>query len=61
MKETITVAHVTESPETVNAKGALGLLAGIDITKDEIEIWIPRVMRYTFRLTPVNVMEFEST
>jgi hypothetical protein len=41
--------------ETKNAKGALELLRGIPITRDKIETWIPRVMRYAFRLTPVNV------
>jgi hypothetical protein len=41
--------------QAANAKGALGLLAETQLTGAKIEIWIPRVMRYAFRPTPVDV------
>ena len=45
----------SHNAEIVNARGALKLLDGVDVTKERIETWVPRVMRYAFRLTPVNV------
>ena len=44
------------SKEAANVKGALSLLKDLDISKEEIETWVPRVMRYAFRLTPVNLI-----
>ncbi len=43
--------------EATNAKSALKLLNDLDITADEIETWVPRVMRHAFRLTPVNLVD----
>jgi len=42
--------------EATNAKGALELLRDLNVTHTEIETWVPRVMRYAFRLTPVNLV-----
>jgi hypothetical protein len=41
--------------EVASAKGALSLLAGSPLPKAKLETWIPCVMRYAFRLTPVDV------
>jgi KAP family P-loop domain len=41
--------------EAASARGALGLLAGTSLPASELETWVPRVMRYAFRLTPVDV------
>jgi hypothetical protein len=41
--------------ETTNAKGSLALLKSSDVTGKKIETWVPRVMRYAFRLTPVSL------
>jgi len=42
--------------EATNAKGALKLLNRLGVTPRDIETWVPRVMRYAFRLTPVNLV-----
>jgi hypothetical protein len=47
----------TATNEAINARGSLELLRGLKITKEEIETWVPRVMRYAFRLTPVSLVE----
>ena len=47
----------TVTNEAINAKGALELLGDLKITQVEIDTWVPRVMRYAFRLTPVSLVE----
>lgn len=42
--------------DAANAIGALELLRGLQISSEKIETWIPRVMRYAFRLTPVSLV-----
>ena len=45
----------SDAHEAINVRGALRLLEGLDISREEIETWVPRVMRYAFRLTPVHL------
>ena len=55
IKETGLEDESADPFEATNAKGALELLRDLNVTHTEIEIWVPRVMRYAFRLTPVNL------
>lgn len=43
--------------ELHNAKGALSKLDTLAANKENIELWVPRVMRYSFTLVPVDVGE----
>lgn len=59
VKKLIKEAGLDESSaglfEATNAKGVLALLKEVNVTTKKIETWVPRVMRYAFRLTPVHV------
>jgi len=41
-----------EQQEVLAAKGALGLLNGYEINQDQVEMWVPRVIRHAFRMIP---------
>ena len=41
--------------EAACARGALSLLDSTSLPAHRLETWVPRVMRYAFRLTPVDV------
>ena len=47
--------NTTEASEAKNARKALELLDRSNVTQKKIETWVPRVMRYAFRFTPIDV------
>jgi len=50
-------SNTSNPDERNNAMGALKLLRGIGIEAKTIELWAPRVMRYGFNLTPIDMTE----
>ena len=40
--------------EVKNALGALQMLTDVEVDKNTITMWAPRVMRYGFNLTPID-------
>lgn len=57
LTEGLDLIKVSDADEITNARGALALLRGIRFQARTVELWAPRVMRYGFNLTPIDVTD----